>query len=191
MLKSSLFPISRILVPVDLSDRCLNMLPYVRALAQRYAAEVVLLHVVNPIYVIPETGISAPVILSVPESYFTEKARALEGFAVAELRDLPVRRIAYEGDPETQIAAFVQSEDIQLVVMPTHGYGMFRRFLLGSVTAKVLHDVNCPVLTGVHAPAHSSVNDVRISTLVCGVDLNSHTCDVLQWASHFARDLQA
>jgi len=35
-------------------------------------------------------------------------------------------------------------------MMPTHGLGGFRRFLLGSVTAKVLHDADCPVWTGVH-----------------------------------------
>ena len=36
------------------------------------------------------------------------------------------------------------------MIMPTHGYGVFRRFLLGSVTSKVLHDLGCPVLTGAH-----------------------------------------
>ena len=63
---------------------------------------------------------------------------------------LRLRRVVYEGDPEAQIAAFAQAEDVQLIVMPTHGYGVFRRYLIGSVTAKVLHDVSCPVLTGAH-----------------------------------------
>ena len=34
--------------------------------------------------------------------------------------------------------------------MPTHGLGKLRRFILGSVTAKVLHDLEAPVLTGAH-----------------------------------------
>jgi hypothetical protein len=34
-----------------------------------------------------------------------------------------------------------------MILMPTHGYGPFRQMLLGSVTAKVLHDSKCPVLT--------------------------------------------
>jgi hypothetical protein len=41
-------------------------------------------------------------------------------------------------------------------MMSTHGYGAFYRFLLGSVTAKVLHEIQCPVWTGAHleeAPA--------------------------------------
>ena len=37
--------------------------------------------------------------------------------------------------------------------MPTHGFGPLRRFLLGSVAAKVLHDAQCPVWTSVHTDA--------------------------------------
>jgi nucleotide-binding universal stress UspA family protein len=36
------------------------------------------------------------------------------------------------------------------VDLPTHGLGAFRRSLIGSITAKVLHDAECPVWTGVH-----------------------------------------
>ena len=57
--------------------------------------------------------------------------------------------------------------------MPTHGYGPFRRFLLGSVTAKVLHDVDCPVWTGPHleqAPQWKSVRRVA-----CALDLGPHS----------------
>lgn len=58
--------ISRILVPVDFSDRCLGMMPYDRVFSERYDAEVILLHVVDPIYTIPATGISPPVIMPEP-----------------------------------------------------------------------------------------------------------------------------
>lgn len=184
-------PISRILVPVDFSERCLGMMPYVRAIAERYKAEIILLHVVNPVYAIPETGISAPALLPVPQWIFTERTKQLEGFAATELQDLSVRRIVYEGDPEAQIAAFTQAEGIQLVVVPTHGYGLFRRFLIGSVTSKVLHDVECPVLTGVHMEEQAPSADVKLSSIVCAVDLTPHSKDTLAWASRLAKDFEA
>jgi len=184
-------PISRILIPVDFSDRCLRMMPYVSAIAQRYQAEVVLLHVVNPVYTIPATGISGPALMPVPQWVFTEKTTELERFAVSELRDLPVRRLVYEGDPETQIAAFTHAESIQLMIMPTHGYGVFRRFLIGSVTSKILHDASCPVLTGVHTEAKAPLANVKLSNIVCAVDLTPHTENVLAWASRLARDFEA
>jgi hypothetical protein len=52
-----------------------------------------------------------------------------------------------------------------LIMMPTYGMGSFRRHLIGSVTAKVLHDVACPVWTAAHvetqrAPSRVAVGDV-------------------------------
>src|SRR4051812_35255270 len=49
--------------------------------------------------------------------------------------------VAETGDAARAIAECVGARQIDLVMMPTHGYGMFRRALLGSVTTKVLHDV--------------------------------------------------
>jgi len=75
-------------------------------------------------------------------------------------------------------------------MMPTHGYGAFRRFLLGSVTAKVLHDSECPVWTGAHlepAPAH----EFAIRNVACAVDLSAHSRKTVQWAAQFATEFQA
>jgi nucleotide-binding universal stress UspA family protein len=184
-------PISRILAPIDFSDRCLGMLPYVRAIAERYKSEVILLHVVNPVYTIPETGISGPVFVPVPQWVFAEKTKELERFAISELRGLSVRRLVYEGDPETQITTFSKEEDVQLIVIPTHGYGVLRRYLIGSVTAKILHDVSCPVLTGVHMEGQEPMKSVKLSNIVCAVDLSPSSADTLAWASRLAKDFEA
>jgi hypothetical protein len=55
-----------------------------------------------------------------------------------------------EGDPAREITDYAQEQGADLIMMPTHGYRTFRSLLLGSVTAKVLHDAACPVWTGVH-----------------------------------------
>ena len=54
--------------------------------------------------------------------------------------------------------------------MPTHGYGIFRSMLLGSVTAKVLHDAACPVWTGVHVE-ETPPNSAAFERILCAVDL--------------------
>jgi nucleotide-binding universal stress UspA family protein len=186
-----MLPISRILVPVDFSERCLDMMPYVRAMAEQYKAEVILLHVVSPVYAVPPTGISGPTLIPVPQWVFAARTEDLERFAAAELEGLAVRRLVYQGHPEGQICTSTQAEDVQLVVMATHGYGLFRRFLIGSVTSKVLHDVTCPVLTGVHSEAKESVASAKFSNIVCAIDLSPHSRDTLTWASRLARDFKA
>jgi nucleotide-binding universal stress UspA family protein len=75
--------------------------------------------------------------------------------------------------------------------MPTHGYGPFRRFLLGSVTAKVLHDAICPVWTGPHMESAPDYSSVHFHNIVCAIDLGLQSREVLCWAAGFAREFGA
>jgi nucleotide-binding universal stress UspA family protein len=122
---------------------------------------------------------------------FDERSAQLETFAGPALTGLPVRRFIYEGDPESQIAATAQSEHVGLVIMPTHGRGVFRRFLIGSVTAKVLHDVKCPVLTGAHTQEHAGGNAPGISNIACAIDPSRQSEEILTAALSLAEVFHA
>jgi nucleotide-binding universal stress UspA family protein len=74
----------------------------------------------------------------------------LEDFLSAALHHLRVKRTLLEGDPAPRIVEWAARENPDLIMMATHGCGPFRRLLLGSVTAKVLHDTDRLVWTGVH-----------------------------------------
>ena len=186
-----MLPLSRIVVPTDFSDRCRGMLRYVKVITARYGAELTLLHVVNPVYEIPATGISGPAIIAVPQSVIAEQTEKMAEFGRDDLHGLEVRRLVYQGDPEEQIVRFVESEGIDLLAMPTHGSGVLRRFLIGSVTAKVLHDVACPVLTGVHMEEVLNDVPVTLSSVLCAVDLGGQSRQTLAWAVQFAKDFDA
>lgn len=183
--------ITRILMPVDFSDRCLGMVPYARMLAKHYGSEITLLHVINPVFIAPDIGMAPPAVVAVPHWLIEDKAKQLDAFAKDELANLPVKRLVYEGVPEAQIAALAISEEADLVVMPTHGYGLFRRFLIGSVVAKVLDDVACPVLTGVHMEKHAHDQEVKVATVTCAIDLNKGTGETLAKAAKLAFDFGA
>ncbi|MBV8550221.1 MAG: universal stress protein [Acidobacteriaceae bacterium] len=186
-----LLKISRILVPVDFSDRCLAMVRFARVLAQQYQAELILLHVVNPVFVAPETGISGPAFLPVPKWLIERESGRLDNFAKEQTDGLPVRRLVYEGLPEAQIVELAKAEEVDLVAIPAHGLGVFRRLLIGSVTAKVLDDVACPVLTGAHIEKEHHAYSPTISSIVCGVDPRSPDSKPLEWAASLANDFGA
>lgn len=186
-----MYPISRILVPVDFSDRCEAMIPYAALFGAKYDAEIVLLHAVNPIYSIPAAGGFGPLLVPLPETVIESLGKRLESFAIDSLRGLKVKRLVYEGDPAEQVSEFAQGGNVQLIVMPTHGYGVMRRFLLGSVTAKILHDVPCPVLTSRHVTPGAEAAPKAISHVLCAIDLRAPSQSIFTAASRIAADMNA
>jgi nucleotide-binding universal stress UspA family protein len=91
------------------------------------------------------------------------------------------------GDPAEEIIEFAHQNQTGLIMMPTHGYGPFRALLLGSVTAKVLHDARCPVWTGVHAEGMTSHSPDRWKRMACAVDTDEKDVHVIQCAAELAR----
>jgi nucleotide-binding universal stress UspA family protein len=179
--------ISRILVPVVFSERCQDATRYAAALACRFHCDLVLLHV----FVQPWAAYSSPEGYATPPPYdlasTLEQVKALlDDFPGYELGNLRVRRVLSEGDPAREIARYASSEGCDLIVMPTHGYGPFRRFLLGSVTAKVLHDVPVPVFTGPHMDTGRAGESPCFHKILCAVDLCAEGRKVLEWANEFA-----
>lgn len=177
-----MLPIAKILVPVDFSDRCLSILPWAKAIASQFEAELVLLHVASPAFVIPAAGPTGPTVIPLSQSAFAEVIGQLDAFGRDQLQDVHVRRLVYEGDPVGQITEFSATENVDLIVMATHGRGILRRFLIGSVTAKLLHDVSCPVLTGAHIKQAGEPKPVRFSHILCAVDLEQESRQTLEWA---------
>ena len=188
-----MFHIERILVPVDFSDNSLIAVRDAGALARRFHSEVTLLHVNEFLVFHPLSG---PLGYGISSSeaqrneHVNWRREQLDKFGAAELRDVAVKKIVCSGDPARIIAECARSQSSGLILMPTHGYGPFRRFLLGSVTAKVLHDADCPVWTGAHlaeAPAGSS--DIR--HVMCAVNFGPRSCHAMRWAADFATELGA
>jgi nucleotide-binding universal stress UspA family protein len=93
------------------------------------------------------------------------------------------------GDAATQIAQFARTDRFDLIIMPTHA-GVFRRTLLGSTTAKVLNDTDCPVLTTQHAETISP-RQLEHRDWVCAIGLNADSERVLRFAGQAAKDVHA
>jgi nucleotide-binding universal stress UspA family protein len=181
-----------ILFPVDFSDRCRGAARYVEALAGRFGSRLILLHVL-------ETTIGQPGDLDFGglatslqwEDRTARTQELLDSFLVEELSLLPVTRKLETGDPARTIIHVAQTEKVDLIMMPTHGYGGFRRFILGSVTAKVLHDAECPVWTGVHMESAPAPESIQIKKILCAVDLNARSDNLVSAAARLAEEYGA
>jgi nucleotide-binding universal stress UspA family protein len=117
--------------------------------------------------------------------------RQLDEFALTHLADVTANKLLEEGDPARCITAHAHDHEFGLIVLPTHGYGPFRRFVVGSLTAKILHDADCPVWTGVHLEGSPSEPDLHVSRVLAAVDLGPRSESVLEWAKEFAQQWAA
>ncbi len=180
----------KILFPVDMSDSCTATAPFVEAMARKYNAEVTLLHVLEmPSGLIPDWyGGAVPVIDTT--AIWQAETEAAQSYLTDKFQGLKIHRVVVEGDAARGIDDYARENGMDLIMMPTHGYGLFRTLLLGSVTAKVLHDSPCPVWTGVHVEDAPAVSP-EFATIMCGVDRTEDSVATMRFAGRLAHDNNA
>src|SRR5580704_9666410 len=182
--------IKHILFPIDFSERCCAAVPFVEAMASRYHAKVTMLSVVPPIYYAGMGDPGGPIVINT-ETMLSDLRERLDSALTREFAHLDVERVAEIGDAAQTITRFAHDQDVDLIMMPTHGYGPFRRLLLGSVTAKVLHDARCPVWTAAHAAEKPSRNEAVCHDILCAVDGTRESPSLIKWAGEFSREAGA
>ena len=181
----------KILFPVDGSDRAAAAASYVSALARRYDTKLTLATFVE----IPALWYGATELPAVPEMNINrlldEAEHNLTFFAEEHFPGIQPAIRVEQGDPGTCIPDLARAIDADLIMMPTRGRGRFRAALLGSVTAKVLHDAECPVWTAAHTqcPQHTASPDWR--RIVCAIDTNAEAGKLIRRAADLAAATQA
>jgi nucleotide-binding universal stress UspA family protein len=114
----------------------------------------------------------------------------LDVFIAEHLQGLNANREVLQGEPAESIVSYCEKHDTDLVVMPTRGRSPMRHFILGSVSAKVLHDIGCPVVTGIHLDREFGFPKFRVGRVLVAVDLGPRSITVLQWGAEIAREFQ-
>jgi nucleotide-binding universal stress UspA family protein len=149
----------RILVPTDFSKFSANALTYGAAFAEKFGAELYLLHVVQDLALfIPEAVLVVPPVLPPVEQFLSAARVALDRvIAGLNLPGVTVHPAVAEGTPFDEIIRFAREKDVDLIVMGTHGHTGLAHILMGSVAEKVVRKAPCPVLSVRH-PEHEFVH---------------------------------
>jgi nucleotide-binding universal stress UspA family protein len=177
----------RILFPVDMSEEDRKAAPFVRAMGDWFGSQIDMLYVhefLFPSYSPPEDYTGTAV--AIAEECRKQRQAEFESFLIPEFATANLHRTMPDGEAAQEIVSYAKANDVGLIMMPTHGYSPFRQFLLGSVTAKILHDVECPVWTGVHTPELLSENPGKCERLLCAIDIQPPDARVIRWAAEFA-----
>jgi nucleotide-binding universal stress UspA family protein len=182
--------IKNIVVPYDFSKRCQAAVGHAVVLARQFHAPLTLLHVIpfsSFEYAAFEGGSYVGTAWPSEDQVILRLQKELAALDAPEEMKQSCGMEVLKGEPPLRIAEFVSKTDSPLVVMPTHGHGAFRRFVLGSVTTKTLHDVKCPVLTGAHLEDQPHFAGERYERIACALDLTEHSEHTLRFAVDFAK----
>jgi nucleotide-binding universal stress UspA family protein len=170
--------IAKVLFPVDFSPACVAMAPYVKRAADLFGARVAMVSVCD---VASHNGfelcVRAP--QEIAEEHLEIAKERLKSFLDREFPGC--ERILRSGEAAREIAEVARSGAFDLIVMPTHA-GRFRRMLLGSTTAKVLNDAECPVMTTQHAES-AVPRPLEHRVWVCAIGLSDDSERVLRLAN--------
>jgi nucleotide-binding universal stress UspA family protein len=182
----------KILLPIDFPISSLAVVPQAAFLARHFNAEIILLHVVTPLsypagileggHAITARDLHAEIVKRAQKDLDESLPHVFDGISV--------RRLLLRGDPAGEIAQTARNENVQLIVMSTHGHGALYRFLLGSVAAKVLHNSVCPVWTCAYAEK-APAREFAVRNVLCALDLGPHSHHTLTEAARVAADFGA
>ena len=126
----------RILVPVDGSEPNLKAIEEAKAMALNSESKIILLHVVDVDYLLDH---------SILNELKEQKARILNE-AYEKFIGLDVEKYLVLGDPAEEIMKKSKEDDIDLIIMAKRGLTGLKRYLIGSVTSKVVTHSEVPVL---------------------------------------------
>jgi nucleotide-binding universal stress UspA family protein len=147
--------ISKILVATDFSDDSNYALSYAVEMAQRFSAELIVLHVDQPLAPVMVSELNPGLDLGAMNR-IAEEQRLLAlrevDKTVDRLREkqLKVRGLLRVGAPFLEIVTTAQNENVDLIVIGTHGRSGLAHVLMGSVAERVVRKTHCPVLTVRH-----------------------------------------
>ena len=194
-----MLPFKKILFPVDYSPSCTAVVPYVTDMMRHFSAELTLVHAyaLLPWFINRDIeGVLVYSDLAYADPKIAEEARRIEemrliDFKVKMFPGRHVEALAEEGEAGSVIHSVLQHQGADLVMMPTRGCGPLRRFLMGSVTAKVLHDVSAAVWTGVGSAIAGHTPAVPYKSILCALDQTVEAEAVLRAAAALAKSYKA
>ncbi len=150
--------LKKILVPVDFSEASEVALRYGKAFAEAFGAQLHVMHVFEePVVPAWTTEGYIPALQSVREELEKRARQKLEETLSDDERGkFDAQLVLKTGTPFVEIVRYARENDIDLIVIGTHGRGPIAHILLGSVADRVVRKAPCPVLTVRH-PEHEFV----------------------------------
>lgn len=149
--------LKRILCPTDFSEPSEHALTYAISLAQQYGAVLYLLHVIEPLTPVPGIEMGPVLMYDERPDLLQQVHELLDEMVPEDIKaKIEIKPLIRRGAPFLEIIRTAREEEIDLIVIATHGRTGLSHVLLGSTTERVVRKAPCPVLSIKH-PEHEFV----------------------------------
>ena len=138
--------IKKVLVPIDFSDYSKSALKYAVNFSKLFNAEIILIYVVEPVIYPPDFSMGQIAMPSLNTEWDERAKDELDKLANSEI-STSVKTILKTGKPFVEIIETAKEENIDLIIIATHGHTGVEHILFGSTAEKVARKAPCPVLT--------------------------------------------
>jgi nucleotide-binding universal stress UspA family protein len=178
-----------ILLATDFSEVSRNSLPYAAAIASRFGSKIYLVHVVPP-----EARMPIPI---EPMPAELDRARLNAGAEMKAflhgdwLGDIPHEVLLEEGPVWDVLSELIQRNEIDLLVLGTHGRGGLKKVILGSVAEELFRLASCPVLTIGPAVAGERECAKAFRQILFATDFGPASLNALPYAISLAKESKA
>ena len=182
----------KILSAIDFSTFTDTIFSYSVALCKKYDAKLFLIHVttdLNRLLEHNETALDVEVLQKSNIRYAQERLQELA-------KDLPIENeiIIRQGAPADIISRLASEQRSDLVITATHGKAGFKRFLLGSVTEKLIKTLHCPLLV-LPPQEHDLIPragfELKLKKILVGCDFSPDSKLAVDYGLSLAQEFQA
>lgn len=139
--------IKKILVPIDFSEHSKNALQYAISFAKQFNSELLLVYVVEPTIYPADFSFGQVAVPSIENELRERGEFELKQLVQAQIKDvLPSRTMVLTGKPFLEIINTADAENVDLIIIATHGHTGVEHILFGGTAEKVVRKAPCPVL---------------------------------------------
>jgi len=177
-----------ILLATDFSEVSKKAVPYAVAIASRYASKIYFAHVLPP-----KARTPIP-IEPLPAELDRERLNAemeMEIFLQNALVKVPHNVLLENGPIWDALSELIRRDEIDLLVLGTHGRGGLKKVILGSVAEELFRLAPCPVLTVVPAVPAEPAGAKQFRRILFATDFGPASLHALQYAISLATESSA
>jgi nucleotide-binding universal stress UspA family protein len=194
--------IKNILFATDFSEVSEAALPYVTALSLRYGSTVHVAHVLPEATFVRPSPVDPVIFGSIYDQAHSGAQEKIQRLS-DRLRGFPHQAYVRHGKVCDALAEIIREQEIDLLVVGTHGRTGLGKLVMGSVAEEIFRQAVCPVLTvGPRVTSTQRVSEARrdhefspvqikFRQIFCATDFKPNSVETVSYAVSLAREFQA